>query len=278
VRAGGRGRRVRPRLQDIRPAGPTDFQPAFAGRSQAPPPRAVVVTESPLLLRCLEETDRHAQEIEELENRTALHIDYAQEKQIEIKVLENFLEETRNQSHLNEKKREVLEASVQNMTNIIKRKDDKIRGLKDDKKKVEATLRSEIKMKQQNIEGLNKQLDNASTELSNMKATLKEQTEEVSTIFGRLEKVKATVKRLNVEKKNLLQIVQALAEIGNPALNFSKFLQNDEEAGGDNDGGEALEEEEGSAEYDYEYSGASGEGDTSEEGSATASTPNSSEI
>ena len=33
-----------------------------------------------LILQCLEEAEKHARDIEELENRTALHIEYAQEK------------------------------------------------------------------------------------------------------------------------------------------------------------------------------------------------------
>ena len=48
----------------------------------------MVVTENPLVLKCLEEAEEHALRIEELENRTALHIEYAQEKQIEIELLE----------------------------------------------------------------------------------------------------------------------------------------------------------------------------------------------
>ena len=40
-----------------------------------------------LIQNCIKEAEKHQAEIEELENRTALHIEYAQEKQIEIQHL-----------------------------------------------------------------------------------------------------------------------------------------------------------------------------------------------
>ena len=40
-----------------------------------------------LIQNCIGQAEKHRAEIEELENRTALHIEYAQEKQIEIQHL-----------------------------------------------------------------------------------------------------------------------------------------------------------------------------------------------
>ena len=40
-----------------------------------------------LIQNCINQAEKHRAEIEELENRTALHIEYAQEKQIEIQHL-----------------------------------------------------------------------------------------------------------------------------------------------------------------------------------------------
>merc|ERR1739844_707725 len=51
-----------------------------------------------LIQNCIKEAEKHQADIEELENRTALHIEYAQEKQIEIQQLEIVIQELRNQS------------------------------------------------------------------------------------------------------------------------------------------------------------------------------------
>ena len=84
------------------------------------------------MLKCLADAEKHAAEIEELENRTALHIDYAQEKQIEIEVLEAALEEAKNETVMKNEKLDMLDASLTNLTSIIAARDDKINSLKDE--------------------------------------------------------------------------------------------------------------------------------------------------
>ena len=260
LRAGDRQsrKRVRPpvRSQQVQqePPRPTKdfpvFNRAFTPRRQEEDRQVVVVTENPLVLKCLADAEKHATAIEELQNRTALHIDYAQEKQIEIELLETVLEEVRNQSTVDMETIVTLHASVKNLTDIISTKDVKVSDLREDIVKQKTEFQNEVEEKQENILTLTVRLENASVVLSNMKNELKAQERDVELKNSRLEKVRANVKRLSTEKKNLLQIVQALAEIGNPALNFSQFIRGD-----DNEEEETEEEEEGSAEYDYETSG-----------------------
>jgi len=239
---------------------------AFTSRRQQEN-QAVVVTENPLVLRCLADAEKHAAEIEELENRTALHIDYAQEKQIEIEVLEAALEEAKNKTLVNNEKLDTLQASLANLTGIITLRDDKIKSLEDDIEQRESEFKADLENKDDTILALTLKLDNASAEISNLKDELEENLEEFEVKENQLEEARAKVQRLNRQKKNLLQIVQALAEIGNPALNFSKFLGDDDDVfeeeeevehfeSGETDPVEAEEEEEASADYEYETSDA----------------------
>ena len=251
-------KRVRPppRSQQVQPEPPRPtkdfpvFNRGFTPRRQEEDRQVVVVTENPLILKCLDDAEKHATAIEELQNRTALHIDYAQEKQIEIELLETTLEEVRNQSKVDRETIVTLQASVKNLTDIISTKDVKVSDLREDIVKQKTEFEKIVEEKEENILTLTVRLENASAELSNMQNELKAQERDIELKNSRLEKVRANVKRLSTEKKNLLQIVQALAEIGNPALNFSQFIRGD-----DNEEDEEEDEAEGSAEYDYETSG-----------------------
>ena len=259
-------RRLRPaqRQQDL-DSEEKDFpvlNRAFTSRRQQEN-EAVVVTENPLVLRCLADAEKHAAEIEELENRTALHIDYAQEKQIEIEVLETALEEAKNETLVNNEKLDTLQASLANLTGIITLRDDKIKSLEDDIEQRESEFKADLENKDDTILALTLKLDNASAEISNLKDELEENLKEFEAKENQLEEARAKVQRLTSQKKNLLQIVQALAEIGNPALNFSKFLGEDEEVFEEKEevehfeSGETVEaEEEASGDYEYETSDA----------------------
>jgi len=255
-------RRLRPaqRQQDL-DSKEKDFpvlNRAFTSRRQQES-EAVVVTENPLVLRCLADAEKHAAEIEELENRTALHIDYAQEKQIEIEVLEAALEEAKNETLVNNEKLDTLQTSLANLTGIITLRDDKIKSLEDDIEQRESEFKADLENKDDTILALTLKLDNASAEISNLKDELEENLKEFEAKENQLEEARAKVQRLTSQKKNLLQIVQALAEIGNPALNFSKFLGEDEEVFEEKEevehfeSGETVEAEEEEASGDYEY-------------------------
>merc|ERR1711953_1614134 len=104
-----------------------------------------------------------------------------------------------------------------------------IKSLKDEFDEKESKFNADLEEKYDNILALTLKLDNASSELSNLKETLEENSKEFEAKENQVEEARAKVQRLNTQKKNLLQIVQALAEIGNPALNFSKFLGDDDE-------------------------------------------------
>ena len=238
------------------------FNRAFTSRRQQEQ-QTVVVTENPLVLRCLADAEKHAAKIEELENRTALHIDYAQEKQIEIEVLEAALEEAKNETLADNEEIDTLQASLANITEIVASRDEKIKSLNDDIKERESKFKADLEKKDDKILALTFKLDNASAELSNLKETLEENSKEFEAKENQVEEARAKVQRLNRQKKNLLQIVQALAEIGNPALNFSKFIGEDDEdvegeedveyfEAGETDSVEA--DEEASADYEYETS------------------------
>jgi len=236
---------------------------AFTSRRQQEN-QAVVVTENPLVLRCLADAEKHEAEIAELENRTALHIDYAQEKQIEIEILEAALEEAKNETLVDNEKLETLQASLTNLTGIITLRDDKIKSLKDDIEQRESEFKADLENKENKILALTLKLDNAFAEISNLKDELEESSKEFEAKENQLEEAIAKVQRLNSQKKNLLQIVQALAEIGNPALNFSKFLGEDDEDDEEkedveyfeSDPNETEELEEASGDYEYETSDA----------------------
>ena len=106
-----------------------------------------MVTENPLVLKCLEEAEKHARDIEELENRTALHIEYAQEKQIEIELLEISLEASKNQSEIDSGMIEDLKASIHNLTMVNEAKEGRINDLAEDIEKLEITFEQEIESK-----------------------------------------------------------------------------------------------------------------------------------
>merc|ERR1712083_116530 len=183
-----------------------------------------------------------------------------------IEVLEAALEEAKNETLADNEEIDTLQASLANITEIVASRDEKIKSLKDDIKEKESKFKADLEKKDDKILALTFKLDNASAELSNLKETLKENSKEFKAKENQVEEARAKVQRLNRQKKNLLQIVQALAEIGNPALNFSKFIGEDDEdiegeedveyfESGENDPIEAgEEEEEASADYEYETS------------------------
>merc|ERR1712203_927269 len=106
-------------------------------------------------------------DIAELENRTALHIEYAQEKQIEIQQLEIVIEELRNQS-LNHTDIETdFQKRIGDFAENLKSKDFVISKLKDDIVKLEESFSKEEMKKHNEISTLNERLDNASVELAN---------------------------------------------------------------------------------------------------------------
>jgi len=176
-----------------------------------------------LIQNCLKEAEKHAKEIEELENRTALHIDYAQEKQLEIQNLEINLGTLKNKSKTDVEKISNLENNITNLTALIETKDKSIASFKDDVRKLEETI-EDAEVKNTNIiEELNAKLNNMTIELANTKISLDKTSQENVAKSDQIDDAMVKIEKLKKEKKNLLRIVQQLAEISNPSLNFNKF-------------------------------------------------------
>ena len=188
-----------------------------------------------LIQNCIKEAEKHASEIAELENRTALHIEYAQEKQIEIQNLEVIIDTYKNKSRNFLATKKEYEKNLTTLEAEIISKDTLINKLKDDIEKLEQSFSKEEMKKHQEIESLNKRIENALVELANDKITINQlenaNQDRIDSLESRLnakdEEIKEGLKRLDKykqEKLNLLKIVQQLADLGNPALTFTATI------------------------------------------------------
>lgn len=188
-----------------------------------------------LIQNCISEAEKHAAEIDELENRTALHIEYAQEKQIEIQNLEVIIDTFKNKSRNFLSSKKEYEKNLTTLEAEIISKDTLINKLKEDIKKIENSFSKEEMKKHQKIESLNKRIENALIELANNKITINQlenaNEDKIASFENRLvakdEEIKEGLKRLEKykqEKLNLLKIVQQLADLGNPALTFTATI------------------------------------------------------
>ena len=188
-----------------------------------------------LIQNCIKEAEKHASEIAELENRTALHIEYAQEKQIEIQNLEVIIDTYKNKSRNFLATKTEYEKNLTTLEAEIISKDTLINKLKDDIEKLEQSFSKEEMKKHQEIESLNKRIENALVELANDKITINQlenaNQDRIDSLESRLnakdEEIKEGLKRLDKykqEKLNLLKIVQQLADLGNPALTFTATI------------------------------------------------------
>ena len=183
-----------------------------------------------LIQNCIAEAEKHQADIEELENRTALHIEYAQEKQIEIQQLEIVIQELRNQS-LNHTEIETdFQKRIGDFAENLKSKDSIISQLKEDIVKLEQSFSKEESKKHHEISSLNERLDNASVELANNQIRIHELMEENRSNLAawtevtkskdrEIQEFHKKMEKFRREKLNLLKIVQQLADLGNPANN-----------------------------------------------------------
>ena len=183
-----------------------------------------------LIQNCIKEAEKHQADIEELENRTALHIEYAQEKQIEIQHLETIIEELKNQS-LNHTEIETdFQKRIGDFAENLKSKDSVISKLKDDIVKLEQSFSKEEMKKHNEISSLNDRLDNASVELANNQIRIQQLLEENRNNLAayadvtkskdrEIQEFHKKMEKFKREKLNLLKIVQQLADLGNPENN-----------------------------------------------------------
>ena len=188
-----------------------------------------------LIQNCIKEAEKHAGEIAELENRTALHIEYAQEKQIEIQNLEVIIDTYKNKSKDFITVERDLKSKVTNLEQQIIAKDSLINKLKDDVVKLQSSFSKEENKKHKEIESLEERIENASIELANDKIVINNLKIENENKIGEYEQIirfkddeiKESSKRLDKykhEKLNLLKIVQQLADLSNPSLTFTATI------------------------------------------------------
>ena len=189
-----------------------------------------------MIQNCIAEAEKHSEEISELENRTALHIEYAQEKQIEIQNLETIIDTYKNKSQDFLSREDDFKQNVTLLEDRLFSKDSLISKLKTDIVKLEETFEKEEQKKHEKIELLHERLENASLELANNKIKINDLTIEhqikedgyeavVKAKDGEIKEYKRKIDKLRQEKLNLLKIVQQLADLGNPSVSFSGTVE-----------------------------------------------------
>ena len=129
-----------------------------------------------------------------------------------------------------------FESRVEGLKEEITSKDILISKLKDDIVKLEKSFKKEELKKHQKIESLEERIENASIELANNKIRINDlltdnqnQINEFESIIESKENdIRDTKKKLDKfkqEKLNLLKIVQQLADLGNPSLEFTGTIE-----------------------------------------------------
>ena len=210
----------------------TGFDSSFKNRN-AQNQKSVSVKENSLLKECLKQAMVQERIIEEMQNRTALHVKYAQERQTVIETLKNNLEVAKNQSNQDKKKIESFATTIQNVSEILKDKTENIQTLKNNSIELNKTHKLEQIDTQATLMNLTLNINNNVEEIAQLTIALKNQEKETDIQKAKLREARSNVLKLKTEKKNLLQIVQQLAEIGNPAIksrmNFNSFMESEED-------------------------------------------------
>ena len=210
----------------------TGFDSSFKNRN-AQNQQSVSVKENSLLKECLKQAMVQESIIEEMQNRTALHVKYAQERQTVIETLKNNLEVAKNQSNQDKKKIESFATTIQNVSEILKDKTENIQTLKNNSIELNKTHKLEQIDTQATLMNLTLNINNNVEEIAQLTIALKNQEKETDIQKAKLREARSNVLKLKTEKKNLLQIVQQLAEIGNPAIksrmNFNSFMESEED-------------------------------------------------
>jgi hypothetical protein len=170
---------------------------------------------------CQKQVGDHKQRIEELENRTKLHIDYANEKQLEIEQLLTEIESLQNETALFEESVESFEAEIRNVTNILIKKDQDIIKLMEDNNMTTKNLRNIITEKERIISAKAEELIKTNSTVKKLTTQLKALASSKAERDRESREQTETVKRLREEKDNLLRIVQQLARINNPNITFT---------------------------------------------------------
>ena len=167
---------------------------------------------------CPEISDRAAFEIEELKNRTDLHIQYANEKQIEIQYLQVELEALENETLVFEQKIKDLENNIFNLTEDLNLKEEVFNATKDENIQVFNKLNKTLLEKDEKILEIQKTAELFSLEKRDLEKTIQGLEKTNLDLQAKNMEHLIEIEKIDEEKKDLLKIVQQLAIIGKNIL------------------------------------------------------------
>ena len=149
--------------------------------------------------------------VEKLKARLRLHITYAQEKQIDLQLVGQSLEEERARAARDREQIDRLELLVGNLTTSRAAREKQVLVLEENFRK---RFAEEDKVSQQKMSQLNGRLENAAAEVTALREMLLEKSNQVESQIVRVEELEENLLKVKAEKKGLLKIVQQLASIG----------------------------------------------------------------
>ena len=159
--------------------------------------------------------------------------------------MEIALARTTNESILEKQQQKVLEDSIKNLTDTLRKKEIEITDFQNEVEVLELTYSNEVQDKHEHILNLTTMLDIATDNIAIYKSSMREKKNETSILNSKLREARADVHLLKAEKGNLLQIIQKLAVIGHPGINFKAIEDKmlDEEGLRDNNATEKVVKE-----------------------------------
>ena len=167
---------------------------------------------------CSEISERAALEIEELKNRTDLHIQYANEKQIEIQYLQVEIEALENETFVFEQKIEDLENEIYNLREDLNLKEEVFNATKDENIQVLIKLNKTLLEKDETIIEIQKSAELFSLEKRDLEKTIQGLEKTNLDLQAKNTEHLIEIEKIDKEKKDLLKIVQQLAIIGKNIL------------------------------------------------------------
>jgi len=179
---------------------------------------------------CSTQREEFKAKIEQLENRTALHIEYAEEKQIEIQYLENNIEIMKNNSFQEKETIKMLSDDIGNLTQVVNKKDVAIDKLENDIERREQKFSKLIELGKLEDLKLNDKFTSLSSELVKIKEELIKSENLYASKILELSELQSENEDFKSERNNLLKIIKNLAQIGNPSLHFITEIAYDNES------------------------------------------------
>ena len=155
--------------------------------------------------------------VEKLKARLRLHITYAQEKQIDLQLVGESLEEERARAARDREQIDSLELLVASLTSSREVREKQVLLLEDDFRK---RFAEEDKVSREKMSQLNGRLENAAAEVTSLREMLLEKSSQVESQIVKLKESEEQLLKVKAEKKGLLKIVQQLASIGKIKTNY----------------------------------------------------------